>query len=76
MTAMLCRAGYAVNRKRVMRLMRPMGLATIYPKPALSRPDSDHRLYPYWLRGVIVTRPDHVWSTDITYIQLIGGFIY
>lgn len=76
MTAMLCRAGYAVNRKRVMRLMRQMGLAAIYPKPALSRPDSDHRIYPYLLRGVMVTRPDHVWSTDITYIRLIGGFIY
>lgn len=76
MTAVLRRAGYAVNRKRVLRLMRQMGLAAIYPKPALSHPDPDHRVYPYLLRGVTVTRPDHVWSTDITYIRLIGGFIY
>jgi len=65
MTAVLRRAGYAVNRKRVLRLMRQMGLAAIYPKPALSRPDPDHRLYPYLLRGVTITSPDHVWSTDI-----------
>jgi len=63
--------GYAVNRKRVLRLMRQMGLAAIYPKPALSRPDPDHRLYPYLLRGVTVTGPDQVWSTDITYIRLL-----
>ena len=76
MTAVLRRAGCAVNRKRVVRLMRQMGLAAIYPKPALSRPDPDHRLYPYLLRGVTVTGPDHVWSTDITYIRLRRGFVY
>ena len=76
MTAVLRRAGYAVNRKRVLRLMRQMGLAAIYPKPALSRPDPDHRLYPYLLRGVTVTGPDQVWSTDITYIRLLRGFVY
>jgi len=76
MTAVLRRSGYAVNRKRVRRLMQQMGLAAIYPKPALSRPDPDHRLYPYLLRGVTVTGPDHVWSTDITYIRLLRGFVY
>jgi len=76
MTAVLRRAGYAVNRKRVLRLMRQMGLAAIYPKPALSHPDPDHRLYPYLLRGVTVTGPDQVWSTDITYIRLLRGFVY
>jgi len=76
MTAVLRQAGYAVNRKRVMRLMRQMGLAAIYPKPALSRPDPDHRVYPYLLRGVTITGPDHVWSTDITYLRLLGGFMY
>lgn len=76
MTAVLCRAGYAVNRKRVMRLMHQMGLAALYPKPALSRADPDHRIYPYLLRGVTVTGPDHVWSTDITYIRLSRGFVY
>ena len=79
MTAVLRRAGYAVNRKRVMRLMRQMrqmGLAAIYPKPALSCPDPDHRLYPYLLRGVTITGPDQVWSTDITYLRLLTGFVY
>ena len=76
MTAVLRRSGYAVNRKRVMRLMRQMGLAAIYPKPALSHADPDRRVYPYLLRGVPVTGPDHVWSTDITYIRLSRGFVY
>jgi len=76
MTAVLRRAGYRVNRKRVLRLMHQMGLAAIYPKPALSRANPDHRRYPYLLRGVTVTGPDHVWSTDITYIRLSRGFVY
>jgi putative transposase len=76
LTAVLRRAGYAVNRKRVIRLMHQMGLAAIYPKPALSRANPDHCIYPYLLRGVTVTGPDHVWSTDITYIRLSGGFVY
>ena len=53
-----------------MRLMQQMGLAAIYPKPALSHADPDHRVYPYLLRGGPVTGPDHVWSTDMTYIRL------
>jgi putative transposase len=76
MTAVLRRAGYAVNRKRVLRLMRQMGLAAIYPKPALSRPDPDHRLYPYLLRGVTVTGPDHVWSTDIAVLYRLWNYYY
>ena len=76
MTAVLRRAGYAVNRKRVMRLMRQMGLAAIYPKPGLSRPDPEHCVYPYLLRGMTITGPDQVWSTDITYIRLLAGFVY
>lgn len=76
MTAVLRRSGYAVNRKRVMRLMRQMGLAAIYPKPTLSSPNRDHRLYPYLLRGVTITHPDQVWSTDITYLRLHTGFVY
>ena len=73
MTAMLRRSGYAANRKRVMRLMR---LAAIYPKPTLSCPNLDHRLYPYLLRGVTITHPDQVWSTDMTYLRLRTGFVY
>lgn len=76
MTVVLRRAGYPVNRKRVIRLMTEMGLQAIYPKPATSTPHPDHRIYPYLLRGVIVTSPDQVWSTDITYIHLPRGFGY
>ena len=76
MTAVLRRAGYPVNRKRVIRLMTELGLQAIYPKPATSQPSADHRVYPYLLRGMAVTVPDQVWSTDITYIRLTGGFVY
>lgn len=76
MTAVLRRAGYAVNRKRVLRLMRQMGLAAIYPKPGLSRADPEHCVYPYLLRGMTITGPDQVWSTDITYIRLLAGCVY
>jgi len=68
--------GQEVNRKRVQRLMALMGLAAIYPKPKLSEPGSGHRIYPYLLRGVQIVRPDQVWSTDITYVPLPGGFMY
>jgi putative transposase len=65
-----------INRKRVQRLMEVMGLQVIYPKPRLSVPGAGHRIYPYLLRGVEVVRPDQVWSADITYIPLPGGFMY
>jgi putative transposase len=55
-----------VNRKRVQRLMRLMGLEAIYPKPRLSRAGRGHRIYPYLLRNVVIERPDQVWSADIT----------
>ena len=70
MTAVLRRAGYVVNRKRVMRLMRQMGLAAIYPKPGLSRADPEHCVYPYLLRGMPITGPDQVWSTEIVFTQM------
>ena len=76
MTAVLRRAGYPVNRKRVIRLMAELGLRAIYPRPATSQPQANHQVYPYLLRGMEVTEPDHVWSTDITYIRLTGGFVY
>jgi putative transposase len=76
MTAWLKRQGPEVNRKRVQRLMRLMGLEAIYPKPKLSMPDQKHKIYPYLLRNVAIVRPDQVWSTDITYIGLPGGFMY
>jgi putative transposase len=68
--------GEAINRKRVQRLMRVMGLEAIYPKPRLSVPGQGHRIYPYLLRNVAITRPDQVWSTDITYVPLASGFMY
>jgi putative transposase len=65
-----------VNRKRVQRLMRILGIEALYPKPHLSRPASGHEIYPYLLRGVPIERPNQVWSTDITYLPIRGGFLY
>jgi putative transposase len=65
-----------VNRKRVRRLMRLMGLEAIHPKPRLSACDRKHKVHPYLLRDVAVERVDQVWSTDITYVGLPGGFLY
>lgn len=76
MTVWLQQQGYLVNHKRVARLMRQMGLEAIYPKPRLSKPAPGHRIYPYLLKGVNITRVNQVWSTDITYIRLRGGFVY
>ena len=74
--AWLGRQGHAVNRKRVQRLLRLMGLEALYPKPNLSAPDRSHKVYPYLLRGVSVERVNQVWSTDITYIPMASGFMY
>ena len=76
MTAWLRSQGDAVNHKRVARLLRTMGLETLYPKPRTSQPHPAHRVYPYLLRGVPITRVNQVWSTDMTYIRLHAGFIY
>jgi putative transposase len=76
LTWRLQQAGYAVNRKRVQRLMRLMGMETIYPRPRTSDPHPEHRIYPYLLRNVVVSRPDQVWSADITYVPLPHGFMY
>ncbi len=70
MTAWLRSQGYAVNRKRVTRLMREMGIAAIDTKPKLSQPTAGHKMYPYLLRGVQLERVNQVWSTDITSIRL------
>lgn len=76
MTAWLNRQGYPVNRKRIQRLMRLMGLETIYPRANLSKRRQDHKVYPYLLRGVKILRPDFVWSSDITYVRIGRGFVY
>jgi len=76
MTQWLTAQGAAVNRKRVQRLLRVMGLEAIYPKPQLSVAGRGHRIFPYLLRDVSIERADQVWSTDITYIPLAAGFMY
>ena len=68
--------GYCINRKRVRRLMRQMGLEAIYPKPRTSQPGDGHKVYPYLLKGLIINRPNYVWATDITYIPMERGFMY
>jgi len=72
----LRRLGYKINRKRVQRLMRLMGLEAIYPKPKTSCPHPEHKIYPYRLRNLSVDRPDQVWAADITYIPMNRGFMY
>jgi putative transposase len=72
----LCDLGHKINRKRVQRLMGILGLAGMAPGPNTSRRHPQHKVYPYLLRGVLVTRPNQVWSTDITYIRLPRGFVY
>ena len=69
-------AGYAVNRKRVQRLMQKMGLRGICPGPNTSKRLQAHRIWPYLLEGFEIVRPNQVWSTDITYIRLAKGFLY
>jgi putative transposase len=68
--------GHTVNPKRVRRLLRTMGLEAVYRKPNTSKPNPEHKVYPYLLRGLVIDRCDQVWSTDITYIRLASGFVY
>ena len=76
MTNYLQRQGYVVNHKRVRRLMQKMGLQAIYPEPRTSQPAEGHKIYPYLLRNLAITRVNQVWSTDITYIPIRRGFMY
>lgn len=76
MTIWLHGVGYQVNRKRVQRLMRLMGLEAVYPKPKLSVAGRGHKVFPYLLRDVKIERVDQVWSTDITYVPMPSGFMY
>ena len=69
-------AGHKVNRKRIQRLMRIMGLSTLYPKRNLSLANQAHKIYPYLLRGLVIDRPNQVWATDITYIPMSRGHVY
>jgi putative transposase len=68
--------GRAINRKRVQRLMRVMGIEALVPRPGTSKPAPGHKIYPYLLRGLAITEPNHVWAADITYIPMAHGFLY
>jgi putative transposase len=70
------RQGYVVNRKRVQRLMRLMGIEAIYPKPRTTVRNGEHRIFPYLLRDRVINRPNQVWASDITYVPLARGFVY
>jgi putative transposase len=68
--------GFAVNRKRVQRLMRQMGITALYPKANTSRPGKGHKIYPYLLKGLDIDRPNQVWAADICYVPMARGFVY
>jgi putative transposase len=76
MTVVLRQRGYDINRKRVQRLMRQLGLQVIYPKPKLSQRHPDHKIYPYLLRNRTIERSNQVWCTDITYLPVLKGHFY
>src|SRR5262245_48115917 len=76
MAAWLATQGHVVNRKRVQRLMRLLGLAAIYQRPNTSKPAAAHKIYPYLLRGLTIERVNQVWCSDITYIPMAKGFVY
>jgi putative transposase len=68
--------GHLINRKRIRRLMQVMGLKAIYRRPRTSKPAAGHKIYPYLLSGMAITRPNQVWAADITYIPMARGFLY
>ena len=77
LVTLLAEGGLTASRHTIRRYREEMGLSTQYPKPNLSRPSrTEHRVYPYLLRGLSIERPDQVWGVDITYIRLRGGFLY
>lgn len=76
MTICLQKQGYTINRKRVQRLMRRMGLEGLAPGPRTTHPAPEHKIYPYLLRDLEIARPDQVWATDITYVPMPAGFMY
>jgi putative transposase len=76
MTSVLRREGFKINRKRVKRLMRLMGLEAVYRKPRTSKPEPENKIYPYLLRDLKIDHPDQVFAADITYIPMRKGFLY
>ena len=73
---LLRREGISIGRKRVSTLMKRTGIEALYRKPATSKRGAGHKIYPYLLRGLRITRPNHVWALDITYIPMRRGFVY
>src|SRR5580692_1052485 len=67
---------HGINRKRVQRLMRVMGIEALVPRPGTSKAAPGHKIYPYLLRGLKIVEPNHVWAADATYIPMACGFIY
>lgn len=76
MTVYLCQEGLCVSRPTVQKYMQEMGIAAIAPGPSLSKRNQEHKVYPYLLRGMKIERPNQVWGIDITYIRLVGGWMY
>ena len=76
LTVMVNRQGWAVNRKRVARLLEVMEIAAVYPKRSSSQPGEGHQIYPYLLKGLEICGPDQVWCTDITYVPMANGFMF
>jgi putative transposase len=76
LTHLLGQEGHAIDRKTVRAYMIQMGLEAIYPKPNLSQAAPEHAVYPYLLRGVVSGYPNHIWGVDITYVRLLGGWMY
>jgi putative transposase len=75
-TALLRAEGQRINRKRVQRLMRRLGIAALGPKPRTTKPARGHKIFPYLLRNLVIERPNQVWAADITYIPIGRGFLY
>ncbi len=76
MTVAMNDLAFLVNHKRIARLMQLIGIQAVYPGPKTSKPAQHHKIYPYLLRGVRIKEPNHVWSTDLTYIPMASGFMY
>ena len=75
-TTLLRADGHTINRKRIRRLIRRMGIAALAPKPRTTKPTLGHKVFPYLLRGIAIDRPNQVWCADITYIPIGRGFLY
>src|SRR6266404_3536999 len=73
---LLAANGSKVGRRHVKTLMRRMGIEALYRRPRTTKPEPGHKIYPYLLRGIEITRPNHVWAMDITYIPMARGFVY